>query len=178
MAMTNRLHIFALLFAFSLMFNPFYDVSSLSGFRPAALLVPAAFGAFLAWKKNSRGWFLVSLALMCSAQLNILFGIFCLGLALWWRDRKSFYGRSVIAMSTLWIAVSLIVAALVARFSGIDMPSDIGHFSAFGKSFDEMALPSCRAGYPSSGWLARASAAARRRSSFPLRRASATTSNA
>jgi len=127
-----------LLFTVSLALNPFYTISALSGFRPMALIVPAVFASFLAWRRKKKVVFVLVLALMCTAQLNILFGIFFLGFALWWRDRKPFFGLTSMAMSALWILASLIAAIIVTRQSGTAPPADIGHLIAYGSSFSEI----------------------------------------
>lgn len=129
-----------LMFSFSLLFSPILAVSSLSGFRPAALIIPAALGSFIAWQKKRKGWFALCIACACAAQANIIIGVLCLGLVLHWRERTSPFGRLALLVGAGWIVLIAVSILAVGKLSGVHPPTEVGHLAGFGNSFSEMVM--------------------------------------
>jgi uncharacterized membrane protein len=127
-----------LLFSFSLAFNPIYAICSLSGLRNAATILPAAFGAFIAWKARRKGWFIFCAAAICATQINFAVGLFALGFALYLFGSRDRLGRTAMLFSAAWLGCAVIVVVAFSLLTGIHLPAKMTHLSAFGGSFGDI----------------------------------------
>jgi hypothetical protein len=129
----------AIWFALAFALNPFFDVASLSGFRPAAPAVPAALGMFISWQKEKRSWFILSSIIFCSSQANLIVGALLLGLALWrWGAGRRQFGKTLTIIATAWLVLSMMIPFAVTTVFHLPPPAKITHLAAFGSSFSEI----------------------------------------